>query len=157
MLYKYFGQCEDIAAARKLYKNLAVKNHPDHGGSTEIMQEINAEFDEFCATHKDGKTGVASKFRDIVMNCLNLGDVDVEIIGTWLWLHGKTYENREKIRSYGFKWSKGKKAWYWFDGVNKQEFRPRRSEDWMKTRLKYGSEFIKGKSKETVTPLFLGC
>jgi hypothetical protein len=44
---KWFDGCKTIAEAEKLHKKLAMKYHPDKGGSTEIMQEINNEYGEF--------------------------------------------------------------------------------------------------------------
>jgi len=41
----YFKDCKNIEEVKTLYKQLALKYHPDReGGSTEIMQEINAEY-----------------------------------------------------------------------------------------------------------------
>ena len=34
---------EELKAA---YKRLAIDNHPDHGGSTETMQQINGEYEK---------------------------------------------------------------------------------------------------------------
>lgn len=42
---KYFESCKTMDDLRKLYRKLAMENHPDRGGSTEIMKEINAEYD----------------------------------------------------------------------------------------------------------------
>jgi len=43
---KYFNKATNIEEAKTLYKSLALLNHPDKGGDTLTMQEINAEFDE---------------------------------------------------------------------------------------------------------------
>jgi hypothetical protein len=42
---KYFSKAKSIEEAKILYKKLALENHPDKGGETETMQEINAEFE----------------------------------------------------------------------------------------------------------------
>jgi curved DNA-binding protein CbpA len=44
----FFHGCADIAAAKKLHRALARKHHPDKGGDLRIMQQINAEYDQFC-------------------------------------------------------------------------------------------------------------
>lgn len=43
---KYFNDIETYAEADRLYRELAKKHHPDKGGDTVIMQEINAEYQE---------------------------------------------------------------------------------------------------------------
>lgn len=40
----YFKDCKTLNELKKVYKDLAMKHHPDRGGSTEIMQAINAEY-----------------------------------------------------------------------------------------------------------------
>ena len=42
---KWFNRPASLEDLKAQYKRLALANHPDHGGSTEAMQEINAEYD----------------------------------------------------------------------------------------------------------------
>ena len=42
---KHFDNVATIAELKNQYKKLAFKNHPDRGGNTETMQQINAEYD----------------------------------------------------------------------------------------------------------------
>ena len=42
---KYFENVRTLEELRKQYKELLKLHHPDNGGSLEIMQEINAEYD----------------------------------------------------------------------------------------------------------------
>lgn len=44
IIMKYFKNISSVNELRKEYRILAIKNHPDKGGDTEIMQNINAEF-----------------------------------------------------------------------------------------------------------------
>lgn len=47
-----FAACKTLDELKKAYKAAALKNHPDLGGDTATMQQINAEFDpdkkNFC-------------------------------------------------------------------------------------------------------------
>ena len=42
---KYFNRIDTLDLLKTEYRSLALKNHPDLGGDTEVMKEINAEFD----------------------------------------------------------------------------------------------------------------
>lgn len=42
---KYFKNIQNLSELKKQYRVLAIANHPDKGGDTEVMQSINAEFD----------------------------------------------------------------------------------------------------------------
>jgi len=39
-----FSSCQTVSDVKKLYRELARKNHPDIGGSTTMMQRINDEY-----------------------------------------------------------------------------------------------------------------
>lgn len=43
----YFSGCITIEEVKKLYKKLAMENHPDRGGNIATMQAINKEY-AFC-------------------------------------------------------------------------------------------------------------
>lgn len=43
---KYFNNITSFAELKKQYRTLAIQNHPDKGGDTKTMQEINAEYDK---------------------------------------------------------------------------------------------------------------
>ena len=46
----YFNNIHSLDDLKAAYRRLAMKNHPDHGGSGEIMQQINAEHDALFDT-----------------------------------------------------------------------------------------------------------
>ena len=49
---KYFNNITSLDELKKAYRRLAMKYHPDCGGSDEIMKEINAEHDALFETLK---------------------------------------------------------------------------------------------------------
>lgn len=50
---KHFINISSFEDLKKQYRKLALANHPDKGGKTEIMQEINVEFDVLFNIWKD--------------------------------------------------------------------------------------------------------
>jgi hypothetical protein len=47
MMVEWFAHCRTLDEARLEYRRLCFEHHPDHGGSTEMMQRINAAYDRF--------------------------------------------------------------------------------------------------------------
>ena len=57
----YFRNVNTLEELRKQYKELLKQYHPDNGGSVEIMQEINSEYDRlFKALPKDSTENAKS-------------------------------------------------------------------------------------------------
>ena len=52
----YFQNINSLAELKKNYRILALQYHPDKGGSTEAMQQINLEFEKLYARWKDNTT-----------------------------------------------------------------------------------------------------
>ena len=52
----YFQNINSLAELKKSYRVLALQNHPDKGGSTETMQQINLELERLYAKWKDDTT-----------------------------------------------------------------------------------------------------
>ena len=55
----------------------------------------------------------AAAFRAIIDKLITLDGITIEIVGSWLWLTGNTYQHRDTLKALRFSWSKSKKAWYW--------------------------------------------
>ena len=96
----YFKNCGTLEELKKQYRRLAMKYHPDCGGSTGIMQAINAEHDALFETLKKQHnasadeyhqtTETAAEFRDIIEALLKFGEIVVELCGSWVWVSGNT-------------------------------------------------------------------
>lgn len=125
---KYFNNVKTLSELKKLYKQLARENHPDFGGNIEVMQAINAEYDkmiEYFAKHGDkaeqekAKAEVPEKFRKIIAELLKMEFVQIEIIGSWIWLTGNVSKYLRKIKGMGFEYSAKQKRYYLSDGTGK--------------------------------------
>lgn len=152
---KWFKNPGTLEELKKQYKQLALKHHPDLGGSTTDMQSINNEYDLLFSrlknTHKtvDGKTYTASvettetpdEFKNIINALINLEGIVIEICGSWLWITGNTKEHKEVLKGLHFRWSKSKLAWYYHTAdyvkVGKKTFTLN------EIRALYGSEVVK--------------
>ena len=157
MQYKYFTP-DTKENMKKQYRDLCMKHHPDKGGDTRTMQEINAEWSDIQAreayteartrqeeAHASGRKSAAD-FHDLdevtealrqkIEIALNLSGVEVELMGLWVWVTGETKQHKETLKANGFKWSQNKTAWY-FAGVPSFNRKP---QDLDSIRNNYGSQ-----------------
>lgn len=124
---KWFKNPATLEELKNQYRNLAMQHHPDRGGTTADMQEINAEYDRLFETlkntHKtaDGTiytedldtTETANEFKEIIDTLIHFKGIHIEMCGTWLWVTGCTIAYREDLKKMHFRWSKSKVAWYY--------------------------------------------
>jgi hypothetical protein len=130
----YFKACKSIEEAKKTYRKLLLKNHPDHAGAegeaatVEIIRQFNAFIDFFVSdsfdsyyADKDNKPGAetVTPFQDILKKIIDF-DCEIEIIGYWIYCF-KSYEIREELKAIGFWFSSKHKAWV-FSGGKKTRF-----------------------------------
>ena len=142
---KYFNNPQTIEELKGQYKTLAKKYHPDiNSDGSETMKAINNEYEELFNTLKDNKTNEkASDYMNIINELLKYPNIEIEVIGYWIWLHGKTYAVKEGLKELGFKWSKGKKLWYLnpYDNNNNNKYRYKQN-NLDTIRNHYGSKVI---------------
>lgn len=154
-----FESCKNIEELKKEYKKAAIKFHPDSKtGDAEKMKEVNAEYEKMFRVLKnrvvydtdEAKTynskETSADFVEIINAFGGYDGIEIEICGTWVWITGATFQIKEELKNNGFRFSKGKKAWYW----TKSEMKKKRGYYSMKEiRERYGSDVIKAERKET--------
>ena len=143
-----FSELTGINEAKKVYKTLAKKLHPDVGGSEEEFKLLNAIYNDFI----ENKIYFSNDFKidldleKIISQILHFENITIELVGSWIWLSGDTKEIKDKLKELGFKWASKKKMWFYGEmkGRNPQE----KSIDEIKA--KYGSEILKTNDKKKI-------
>lgn len=158
---KYFTACTTLEALKHEYRRLCMIHHPDRGGDTATMAAINDEYDEAFRRIQSGRTTTQQAaesheaeeapeaFRAVISRLVTLAGINIEICGSWVWVTGNTYPNREALKAAGLRYSKGKAAWYWKPEGSRSKARRQYSLD--EIRDLHGSERIRTHAAATLT------
>lgn len=163
----FFENVQTIEELKKEYRRLALLHHPDSGGNTQTMQNINNEYDSIFnifknnhnnrATTSDNTTNCKDRpieetpeeFREIIYKIINLKEIVIELCGNWIWVSGDTLPHKDYLKATGLKWASKKKMWYWrpeeFSSFNRKTLTIEQ------IRSKYGSEVVKENYKKSIT------
>ena len=158
---KHFSSVTSLDELKLQYKKLAFKNHPDRGGKTEVMQEINSEYeqllnriineaskDQYQDSSENGRgfwssrsehSEVEKKVKQAIDAIINLDGLDIEIIGVWVWVSGDTKQHKDKLKEAGFVWNRVQCKWVFIG--KKSNGRGRMTLDQM--RELHGSQKVK--------------
>ena len=158
---KYFKNLNDVAEIKKEYRRLAFLNHPDYNNesknSTVTMQIINDQY-HFALNNCNGQVNVGSDNKEHVYNYnydieqelinvinqlfqLYMEDVEIELIGTWLWISGETKKHKEDLKKIKCRWHTKKRCWYFAKKTNYRRHYSKKSLD--ELRVIYGSSNAK--------------
>jgi hypothetical protein len=125
----FFDRFTTVQAVKSEYRRLAKIHHPDVGGDTATMQRINAEYHARLASLNgqtvkgdDGKDhtyyyrreteqAVMDKIAELLK--LQMPSVTIELLGTWIWVHGDTRPVKELLKAAGCRWHAKRVMWYW--------------------------------------------
>ena len=148
-ILREFKGVEGINEAKKIYKTLAKKLHPDMvGGDEESFKLLNAIYTDLIE-HKiyfsnDFKIDV--ELEKVISLILHFENITIELVGSWVWVSGDTKEIKDKLKELGFKWASKKKMWFYGEmkGRNPQE------KSMEEIKSKYGSETLKTNDKKKI-------
>lgn len=127
MTMKFFENVKTLDELRKEYRRLAMLFHPDKGGDTATMQVINDQYErlskrlinsntDFSEARKEYEQQVSEEIRQRLDRIIFIPGIEIEMIGSWIWITGNTFAVRETLKSEGFWFSRPKAAWYWHKG-----------------------------------------
>lgn len=116
--------CNNVDTLKSMYYKYAKVLHPDHGGSKEDFQALQADYDYMfnkvknIHVSKDGGTyekatkEAPADFKNIIDNLINIPGLHIDIVGCFIWIGGNTYDCKDTLKLLGFKWSMSKRLWY---------------------------------------------
>lgn len=156
----YFQDITDAAELKNLYRQLCKQYHPDKGGSTAQMQDINNQYDAAMKAIISGKSddeygekkwyksrdeeeAVEKAMQEAIQKIAHLDGLDIEIIGAWVWVSGDTKTHKDTLKESGYWWMHNRKMWA-FKG---KESRGRGKTSMEELRDKYGSEKVHTNSR----------
>jgi len=145
-----------IEEAKSEYRKLAMKFHPDKCGDTEIMKEINNEYEYLIKSlfEKTANEFVEEKgwedfdltpFTNILQKIVHF-DIDIEVIGIWIYAFN-SFDYKDQLKELGFWFSRKHKAWV-FSGMKKRCIRTKYSTN--DVRSIYGSHKIQNEKLEAI-------
>lgn len=139
---------DGINEAKKIYKELAKKLHPDVGGSTELFKILNAVYNHILENginfSKDSEFDL--EIEKIISQILHYENIIIEVVGSWIWLQGDTKTIKDTLKEIGFKWANKKKMWYYGEMKGKNPHQ-KSMED---IKAKYGSQVVKTKLRDKI-------
>jgi len=152
MKTNYFENCKTLQEVKLLFKKLAFEHHPDRGGNTQIMQDINAEYQNIIknkmfdfSENTEEQQHDFIKYPEIINKIVGLEGITIEIIGNWIWVSGNTYPYRAQLKEAGLFFAHKKVMWYYRPEDYKST--NRKPKDIEEIRTKYGSDVVENKSK----------
>ena len=143
-----FKGIEGINEAKKIYKQLAKKLHPDVGGSDELFKMLNSIYTNII----ENKIYFSNEFKfdleieKIISQILHFENIVIEVVGSWIWLSGDTKSIKDNLKELNFKWASKKMMWYFGEmkGRNPKE------KSLEEIKHKYDCETVRTKEKEKI-------
>ena len=139
----------DVQSVKVAYRQMVMIHHPDRGGDTEVMKALNEAYhislksahgttsvDEMGAEHTyrynaEVEQAIMDKIAELLKALPDDADVEIDIIGLWIWVTGDTRPHKSVLgkKGCGFRWHSKRVAWYWKPYRSRSRYNPNRSLD----------------------------
>ena len=150
MKIRFFKTVNSPEELRKMYLRLMMIHHPDVGGDNETAKIIISEY-EYLRSHidfaseKQEKTREQTiinddKIREVIDRIIHMEGISIEIVGSWVWVDGNTFQWKEELKQNGFRWSRKRKKWHFTPYETGKYYKSHKSFD--RLRDTYGSEKV---------------
>lgn len=163
MTIKYFKGITNQKDLRKALAKLLKVHHPDNGGDADTCKAINVEYDYlFAKLPKDSKGTTAESsaearkdfrldkaIREMLNNIVHMDGINIEIVGSWIWVDGNSYPHKEELKSHGFQWSRKRKKWHWTADTS-TGYHKGKGKDFEELRAKYGSSTVETEGRARI-------
>lgn len=117
-MLKWFKDCKTSEEVKRKYRDLCKQYHPDlhpNENTEDLMKEINHEYDyeinwaKLNASHGSSSDNNAPKsdeapeaFAKIINSIIGCEGIEIDVVGSWVWVTGNTYPHREILCYRGF-------------------------------------------------------
>lgn len=124
---KEFENIKKVEDVKKKYRELCKLTHPDMEGKEEEFKNMNKyylnrlkELDGEESEDKkhrykyneDLESEIINKINKVFQNTIGI-NINIYIVGFWIWIEGETYKCNSVLKSLGFKYPGHRKKWYY--------------------------------------------
>jgi hypothetical protein len=151
----FFAGLTTVEQIKSTYRDLARQHHPDLGGDLETMKALNAAYHKALAAcngqEAEGRTyrytaKTEQAIMDQIAELLKIPNLDISLIGLWVWVTGDTKPVKEDLKALGCRWHSGRKCWFWKPaGLGRSRANPGSLDE---IAAKYGCERFYSKGRQ---------
>ena len=145
----YFKDIQGINEAKKVFKTLAKQLHPDIGGTETEFKLLNTIYNNILENKiyysTDAKFDI--EIEKIISQILHYENINITIIGSWIWISGDTKPIKDKLKELSFRWAKVKQMWCYGEKIRNGG----KTKSMENIRSKYRYSTVKIKTKEKLT------
>jgi len=116
----YFKSVTSLNDLKKEYRKLAKKYHPDCNSTdtNQVMKNINRQYKllfeqlkhtKNTTTNENNENENVYTFMNIINEYIKYQNMNIDIVGSWLWIDGNTYTIKDKSKETGSKLSGNKR------------------------------------------------
>lgn len=127
---KFFNRIyKNINDIKKHFRELVKVYHSDFGGTDELFREMYTEYEDllnkFVGTSFTNidDDNISSSLKEKLSKIVNLDDIEIEIIGKWIWVSGNTILHKDYLKELGFKFSGTHKKWYYSSNLKSHRYK----------------------------------